>query len=386
MLSNKVFDFSIPVRVHFEVGGVSKIDGEIRAMGGTSVLIVTDKGVIGADLLGAITTPLEREGLNYTVFDEVEPDPSLETIEKGVGVLKEKGCDIIVGIGGGSPIDSAKAIAILTANPGPLTQYEGPDKVPNPVLPIVAIPTTAGTGSEINGSTVITDKARKYKMSIRSSFLVPKLALLDPSLLRSLPPTMVASTGIDALVHAVESYISLGSNPATEGLAIESIRLISENLRAFYASPENIEPASKMLLASSMACMSFANARLGVIHGIAHVLGGRYNIAHGIACAVLLPYAMNYCLIGAIDKFVRIAEVMGEPTAGLTKMESAESSVKAVRKLMMDLDMPQNLSQLGVNEEDIAKIAEAALSSGMHLTTPRKMGRNEIEVLIKEAM
>lgn len=385
MLSNKIFDFSIPARVHFEAGSAAKIGGSIRLLGGTNVLICTDLGVVKANLLVEITSSLEKEGLDYSIFDEVEPNPSIETIEKGFNLLKKNNCDIIIGIGGGSPIDSAKAISILTANPGPLTQYEGPEKVPNPVLPIVAIPTTAGTGSEINGSTVITDKSRKYKMSIRSSHLVPKIALLDPSLLCRLPPKIIASTGMDALVHAIESYVSLGSNPATEGIAIESIKLISENLRAFYANPENIEAASNMLLASSMACMSFSNARLGVIHGIAHVLGGRYNIAHGVACAVLLPYAMSYSLIGSIDKFARVAEVMGV-TCGLTKIELAESSVTVVKKLMKDLGMPENLFQLGVKEEDITTIAEASLSSGMHLTTPRKMDLNAIKEVIAMAM
>lgn len=386
MLSQKVFDFSIPVRVHFEVGGAQKIGNEIRAIGGANVLITTDKGVVGAGLLETIGKYLKNEGLTYSVFDEVEANPSTETVEKGYGLLKEKGCDLIVGIGGGSPIDAAKAIALLTANPAPLAQYEGPDKVPNPVVPVIAIPTTAGTGSEINGSTVLTDRARGYKMSIRSPYLIPKLALLDPALLRSLPPRVVAPTGMDALVHAIESFISRGSSPASEGLAIEAIRLVAQNLRAFYADPSNIEAASNMLMASAMACMSFSNARLGVIHGIAHVLGGRYNIAHGVACAILLPHAMDFCLIGAIDKFARVAEAMGEPTAGMTKMQMALASVEAVRKLMKDIDMPESLAQLGAREDDLDEIAKDALSSGMHLTTPRKTDLEAITAITRKAM
>ncbi len=386
MLSQKVFDFSIPVRVHFETGGARKIGSAIKAIGGSNVLITTDKGVAGAGLLEPITKCLEKEGLVYSVFDEVEANPSTETVDKGYGLLKERGCDVIVGIGGGSPIDAAKAVAILTANPGPLAQYEGPDKLPNPVVPVIAIPTTAGTGSEINGSTVLTDRARKYKMSIRSPYLVPKLALLDPALLCSLPPKVVAPTGMDALVHAIESYISRGSSPASEGLALEAIRLVAQNLRAFYADPSNIEAASNMLMASAMACMSFSNARLGVIHGIAHVLGGRYNIAHGVACAILLPHAMEFCLIGAIDKFARVAEAMGVSTAGMTKMQMAQASVVAVRELMKDIDMPENLAQLGVKENDLSEIAKDALSSGMHLTTPRKTDLEAITAITRKAM
>ncbi|MGD9123668.1 MAG: iron-containing alcohol dehydrogenase, partial [Desulfarculaceae bacterium] len=352
MLSQKVFDFSIPVKVHFEVGGAKKIGSAIKAVGGSNVLIVTDKGVAGAGLHQVITSSLEKEGLSYSVFDKIEANPSTETVEKGHALFKEKGCDVVVGIGGGSPIDAAKAIALLTANPLPLAQYEGPDKVPNPVAPIFAVPTTAGTGSEINGSTVLTDRARKYKMSIRSSHLVPELALLDPALLCSLPPIVVAPTGMDALVHAIEAYVSVISSPATDGLAIEAIRLVGQNLRAFYASPDSLEAASNMLMASAMACMSFSNARLGVIHAIAHVLGGRYNIAHGVACAVLLPHAMEYSLIGAAEKFGRIAVALGEPTKGLTKMQKAKTSVEAVKKLMNDIDMPLGLAELGTKEED----------------------------------
>ena len=386
MLSQKTFDFSIPVKVHFEVGGATKIGAAVKAIGGSKALIATDKGVVGARLHEVITGSLEKEGLAYTIFDEIEANPSTETAEKGHALFRENGCDVVIGIGGGSPVDTAKAISLLTANPLPLAQYEGPDKVPNPVAPILAIPTTAGTGSEINGSTVLTDRVRKYKMSIRSPYLVPKLALLDPALLRSLPPKVIAPTGMDALVHAIESYIALAASPATEGLALEAIRLVGENLRTFYATPDNLEAASNMLMASAMACMSFSNARLGVIHGIAHVLGGRYNIAHGVACAILLPHAMEMCLIGAAEKFGRIAEALGENTSGMTTMQRARASVEAVRKLMVDIDMTQSLARYGAKEEDSNDIASEALTSGMHLNTPRKMGVAEIAALTKKAM
>lgn len=386
MLSQKVFDFSIPVKVHFEVGGAGKIGPAIKADGGSKVLIATDQGVVGAGLHEVITASLEAAGLPYCVFDQVEVNPSTETVEKGYALFQEKGCDAVVGIGGGSPIDTAKAIALLTANPLPLAQYEGPDKVPNPVVPVFAVPTTAGTGSEINGSTVLTDRARKYKMSIRSPYLVPKLALLDPSLLRSLPPRVVAPTGMDALVHAIEAYIAVNSSPPADGLAIEAIRLVGQNLRALYADPGNLEAASNMLVASAMACMAFSNARLGVVHAIAHVLGGRYNIAHGVACAMLLPHAMEFCQIGAAEKFGRIAEALGEPTTGMTQGQKAGAAVAAVKKLMHDLDMPLGLAQVGARDEEAEQIAEEALASGMHLNTPRKMDQADIAALTRKAM
>ncbi len=386
MISNKIFEFLVPGKVRFELGGSNKIGEEIKALGGKNVFISTDKGVLSSNLINGMIASLEKEGLKYTIYDEIEPNPSIEIVEKGIGVFDEKKCDFLVGVGGGSSMDTAKAVGILTANPEPLKQYEGANKVPNPVLPIIAIPTTAGTGSEVNGSTVLTDKSRKYKLSIRSTFLVPSIAILDPSLLRSLPQGVIAQTGMDALVHAIESYVSIMASPITEGLALESIKLVAENLRAFYANPENIEAASKMLVASTMAGISFANARLGYIHAIAHALGGYYNTAHGLTCAVLLPYAMEYSLISNPEKFARIAQVMGEKTGGLPSMESAKKAVEAVKALSKDVDLPQDLKQLGVKAEDIPQIAKNAVETGIQLSTPRKIDLRGIEDTLKAAL
>ena len=385
MVIERIFGFSIPVNVHFEVGGAGKIAKILDSLQAKNALLVTDKGIAGSGSLSSITGSLEKAGLSYLIFDEVEPNPSMETAERASSIINENNCDVVVGVGGGSSIDAAKAAAVLTSNPGPLTQYEGPDKIPNPVLPIIAVPTTAGTGSEINGSTVITDKVRKYKMSIRSQFLVPKMALLDPSLMRSLPQNVIASTGMDALVHAVESYISLGATPMTEALALRSIELISENIRAFYANPDNLEAAGNMLIASSMASMSFSNARLGVIHAIAHALGGYYNIPHGLACAVLLPPAMEFSLIAVPEKLAKIATIMGGCAEYSSPLAAAEKSIGLIRELMRQLDLPENLEQFGVNEAEIPAIAKNAVATGIHLSTPRRVDLECIERIMKAA-
>ena len=264
MVINKAFEFGIKTQIQFEAGGINHAGETIKALGGKNVLIATDKGLLKANLIDGLIDSLKKEGLAFTIYDEVEPNPTIAVVEKGAGLFKTKGCDFLVGMGGGSSMDTAKVIGLLTTNAGPVNQYEGANKVPNPVPPIIAIPTTAGTGAEVNGSAVITDKARMYKMSIRSDLLVPRVAILDPALILSLPPHIIASTGMDALVHAIESYISLGSSPITKALAIGSIGLISENLRCFYANPANLEAAGKMILASTMAGMSFTNAPPGL--------------------------------------------------------------------------------------------------------------------------
>ncbi|MBT4268611.1 MAG: iron-containing alcohol dehydrogenase [Deltaproteobacteria bacterium] len=386
MISGKVFEFLYSGKIVFEVGGISSLGERIKKLGGKKVFISIDKGILNSKSIAEGIASIEKEGLQYTIFSDIEPNPSIEIAEKGSRIFLENQCDFLVGIGGGSSIDTAKAIGILTTNPGPLTQYEGPDKVSNPVPAIIAIPTTAGTGTEVTGSTVLTDPVRKYKLSIRSDFLLPRIALLDPSLLCSLPTAVIASTGMDALVHAIESFISVGASPISDGLALEAIRLCGENLRNFYANPDNLEAASNMMLASTLAGVSFANARLGCIHAIAHALGGYYNIAHGVACAVLLPFGMEYNLIANPEKFARIASAMGEKIDGLGQMNAARRSVDAVRSLLKDLGIPETLTEQGVKSEDIPQVSRNAAETGIHFSSPRKTGLKELESILMTAL
>lgn len=386
MIVTRTFDFLGPGKIHFKPGGSKSTGPMVRSLGGKNVFLATDKGVKNANLLDGIISSLKAEGINFTVFDEIEANPSLETVEKGFDLFKQHNCDFLVGFGGGSPIDTAKAIGVLTTNNPPIKQYEGADKVKNPVVPILAVPTTAGTGSEVTGVSVITDKSRNHKMSIRSPFLVPRIALLDPTLLCSLPTHTIASTGMDALVHAVESFISTNAFPITEGLALESMKLIADNLRAFYANPDNLEAAGSMILASCMAGISFANARLGVVHAVAHVLGGYYNIPHGLACAVLLPHAMQYSLIANPQKYIRIAAAFGEMTDTLPLIKAAQRAVDAVKALSRDIGIPESLGQLGAKPDKVPQMAQAAIDSGIHLTTPRKIDLAGIESMLKDAL
>src|SRR3972149_335187 len=251
-----VFEFVTIGKISFQPGSIRKLGEEVKTLRGRKVLLVTDKGVRNSGVLTKAIESLEKEGLPHVVFDEVEPNPSLETAQKGYALLKEKGCDTLVAIGGGSPMDTAKAIGVQATNPEPLLKYEGSNKVVNPLPPLIAVPTTAGTGSEVTGASVITDRARKYKMPIRSAFLIPRVALLDPEVLATLPPLVLATTGMDALTHACETFVSTLTNPLSQGLAYESIRLIGKYLRPLYANPDNREAQGYMMLASTMAGMA----------------------------------------------------------------------------------------------------------------------------------
>jgi len=386
MSLHKSFAFHSPTKIVFEVGVAEKLGEKLRAEGWGNAFITADLGIVNSGLLEKIVGSLEHSGLSYTVFSDFEANPTIQAIEKGSEAFKQSDCDVLVGIGGGSSMDTAKGVSILTTNPGPLQEYEGPDKVPNAVTPIIAVPTTAGTGAEVTATTVLTDHDRKYKLSIRSPHLIPVVALLDPCLLCSLPPKVIAATGMDALVHAVESYISLGASPLTDQLAMAAIRTIAENIRLFYANPENIEAAGNMLLASTMAGMSFTNARLGCVHALAHALGGFYNIPHGLACAVLLSRAIAYNLISNPVKIAQIASGMGADVHGLNRMEAARLAVSEIEMLTTHLDLPTHLQELSVRKEDIPLLVESALKTGIHASSPRKIGREGLEIILRAAL
>ena len=381
----KAFQFTSFTRLHFRPGGIKKLGEEVKNVGGRKILLVTDKGVRKSGALEKAIEPLEKDQIPYVIFDEVEPNPSLETVEKGFELLKKEECDSLVAIGGGSAIDAAKGIGILATNPDPLFKYEGANKIPNTPLPLVAVPTTCGTGSEVTGAAVITDKARKYKLSVRSTLIIPRVALLDPKLLCTLPPPILAATGMDALTHAYEAFVSTATNPVSEALAYDSIRLIGQNLRRFYANPDNLDAAGCMMLASTMAGIAFYNGRVGVVHAMAHPLGGFFNIPHGVANAILLPHCMDFTRIAVPERFVRIAEALREDIWGISTDEASRKAVEGVRAMMEDINIPAGLEEVGAKREAFDAMAKDAVASGIHLTTPRKTTYDDIMALYEAA-
>jgi alcohol dehydrogenase class IV len=380
-----VFEFMTIGRIYFQPGSIKKLGEEVKTLRGRKVLLVTDKGVRNSGVLTKAIESLEKEGLSYVVFDEVEPNPSLETAQKGYALLKEKGCDILAAVGGGSPMDTAKAIGIQATNPEPLLKYEGSNKVVNPLPPLIAVPTTAGTGSEVTGASVITDRTRKYKTPIRSPFLIPRVALLDPEVLATLPPLVLASTGMDALTHAYETFVSTLTNPISQALAYDSMRLIGKYLRALYANPDNREAQGHMMLASTMAGIAFFNGRVGIVHAMAHPLGGHFNVPHGVANAVLLPFCMDYARLAAPELFSRIAEAMDEDIRGLSVEAAGKKAVDAVRNLMADVNIPKSLREVGVKKEAFDVMAKDSMASGIHATTPRKVSYEDTMAIYEAA-
>ncbi|NLG32479.1 MAG: iron-containing alcohol dehydrogenase [Syntrophomonadaceae bacterium] len=381
------FGFYLPTKLVYEVGAIkSKLAGELGQFKASSVVIVTDKGVVGAGLLKDVESALETAGIKYAIFDEVEPNPSTETCYKGAEVAKSIGAEAIVTVGGGSPMDVAKAVAILVTNGGDLDGYEGADKFSNDPLPLIAIPTTAGTGSEVTPFAVITIKARNYKMTVLSNRILPRVAILDPLVIGTVPAPVAAACGMDALTHAIEAFINQVASPATDAMAVEAMRLIGKYLRAYVANRQNLEAAGGMLVASNLAGIAFGIARLGNCHAMAHPLGGFFNIAHGVANAILLPHIMEFNMLADRGKFKRIAALLGEDVSGLTDLEAAPLAVEAVKKLSKDIGIPATLSEVGVKEEAIPQMSKDAMLSGNVKINPRSTTLQDIENLFKSAM
>jgi alcohol dehydrogenase class IV len=335
--------------------------------------------------LEAVEKSLSDHNIAYTIFDETEPNPSAESIMKGLEQLKLQSYDYVLAFGGGSSIDTAKGIGIMAGNPGHILDYEGVGKIMNPGIPLVVIPTTAGTGSEVTAATIVTNSQTHFKAAVISPHLYPKLALLDPLLTEKLPPDITAATGMDALTHAIESYTSKTANPASRALAIEAIRMIGKNLTKAFFVGSDMASREHMLMASMMAGAAFAQSRLGNVHAISHTLGGVFNIAHGIANAVLLPFVMRFNLPACPEQMRDIAEALGEDTYQIPVTEAAEKAIAAVIKLNKSLNIPLNIKDLGVSLDQLSKLVEDSMKSGNVLINPRLTKPADIKLIIENA-
>jgi alcohol dehydrogenase class IV len=382
----RVFTWEMPVKL--VVGpGCSKMAGqEFKKLGGSKALIVTDRGVEGAGVLSGILESLDGADFPYTIFNGVEPNPSIDCVQKAVALFKAEGCDCLLAVGGGSSMDTAKvAGAVLNNSHMDIREMEGVGKFPNPIPPLLVVPTTCGTGAEATPTGVVTDTAKHYKFPVMHSLLYPKVALIDGSLLTKLPGPVVASTGIDALCHALESYTNLNTNPISDALDLKAISMISKWLRPATANG-NLEAMSNMVLASTIAGMGFANTRVTIVHAMSHPVSGFYGVPHGVANAVLLPYVMEYNLIGNPQRFADIAQAMGEDTFGLTVMEAARLSVKAVRELNQDLGIPATFKPYGVTEEHLDAMVEDTFKSGNIPVNPVRVTREAVISIYRQAI
>lgn len=367
-------------------GAVSKIGEQAKIIGGSKALVVTDKPLVEIGIVEKVVSLLKSSGVDSVIYDGVNPNPSVKNVEDGLTLYKNENCDIIVAVGGGSPIDCAKGIGLVATNGGSIKDYEGVDKSKNPMPPFIAINTTAGTASEMTRFTIITDTDRHIKMAIIDWHVTPTVSINDPELMVSMPASLTAATGMDALTHAVEAYVSTIATPVTDSAALKAIELISQYLRPAVANGQNIQAREKMAYAEFLAGMAFNNASLGYVHAMAHQLGGFYDLPHGVCNAVLLPHVQRYNMIACPERFVDIAIAMGENVEGLSTIEAAEKALEAIQRLSRDIGIPSGLKELGVKEEDLSILAENAMKDACGLTNPRKANKEDIIQIFRSAM
>jgi alcohol dehydrogenase class IV len=362
-------------------GAVEQLGEQCRKRGWQKALLVTDTIMQSLGLAGRVQEILAAAGIGSAVYAGVNTEPVVEFVQEGLAIFKAEGCDCVVAVGGGSPIDAAKAIAAMSTNPGSIEQYKGIGKLTVPGAPLVAIPTTAGTGSEATLYTVITDQKTDIKMLIGSPYLMPTIAIVDPLLTLSSPPGVTAATGVDALVHAIEAYVSVKRQPMTDVLCLSAIELLAGNIRQAWANGNNIAAREQMMLGAMQAGIAFSNSSVALVHGMSRPIGANFHIAHGVSNAALLAVVTEFSLIGDPARYANVARCMGEPTAGLSVMEAADLAVKAIRRLVKDIKIP-SLRQLGVDRDRLLELApamaEAAIDSGSPGNNPRKPTKQEI--------
>ncbi|MGP3593119.1 lactaldehyde reductase [Vagococcus sp. WN89Y] len=349
-------------------------------------LIVTDGQLVELGLLSSLFTALHAHNMAYYLFDEVFPNPTEELVQKGYAAWQKAGCDYIIAFGGGSPIDTAKAIKILTANPGPSTAYSGVGKVKNPGVPLVAINTTAGTAAEMTSNAVIIDSQRQVKEVIIDPNIIPDIAVDDASVMLAIPAAVTAATGMDALTHAIEAYVSVGAHPLTDANALEAIRLINLWLPKAVANGQNLEAREQMAYAQYLAGMAFNSAGLGLVHALAHQPGATHNLPHGVCNAILLPIIENFNRPHAITRFTRVAQAMGVDTTGMSEEAASQEAIKAIRALSARVGIPSGLGELGVRKEDIEGWLDKALADPCAPCNPRSASRDEVRELYLEAL
>ncbi len=387
MPSYNPFTITQPTEIHFGQGIIQSLPAVIKQIGGSKPLIVIDPGLEQAGLDKGILKHLKSDKISYKVYNKVDPEPGLKLADQGAKIALKGGCDCVVGIGGGSAMDIAKAIAILMTNGGKAEDYIGLGKINKPGVPKIMVPTSAGTGAEATFTAVFINEKTGSKGGMNGDPLYPEAAILDPELTHSLPPHVTATTGIDALTHALESYTSIQAHPISEMYSTSAISLISQNIRTAYADGRNMEARSNMLLASLMAGKGLAMAGVGLVHAMAYPLGGMFGIPHGLANAVLLPYVTEYNVIGNLQKHAHIAEMLDLDIKGLSLRDAAGMSAAGLHDLNHDLGIPASLVDLGISEDRIPEMADIALTVARPVeNNPRQPSRDEVIAIYEYAM
>jgi alcohol dehydrogenase len=366
--------------------GVDEAIKDINAFGFKRALIVTDKPLVKIGLVEKVASKLTANGVTVFIFDGVQPNPTMRNVEAGLAILKANECDFIISLGGGSPHDCAKGIALVATNGGSIKDYEGVDVSTKAQLPLVAINTTAGTASEMTRFCIITDESRHIKMAIVDKNTTPILSVNDPELMLEKPAQLTAATGMDALTHAVEAYVSIAANPITDACAIKAIELIQANLINAVKNGKDIQAREQMAYAQFLAGMAFNNASLGYVHAMAHQLGGFYDLPHGVCNALLLPHVQEYNAQVAAPRLKDVAKAMGVDVAKMTDEQGAKAAIDAIKTLAIAVDIPKNLTLLGVKAADIPTLADNALRDACGFTNPKQATHAEICQIFTNAL
>ena len=380
------YSFFMPPVNHMGEGCLEGALNDIVSLGLTKALVVTDKVLNEIGLVSDVTEQLGAKGITSVVFDGTQPNPTCGNVKDGLKLLEENECDFVISLGGGSPHDCAKGIALVATNGGEIKDYEGLNMSAKPQMPLVAINTTAGTASEITRFCIITDEERHVKMAIVDKNTTPVMSVNDSFLMKGMPASLTAATGMDALTHAVEAYVSTIATPVTDCSALKAIELIGQFLRRAVGNGEDMEAREQMAYAQLLAGMAFNNASLGYVHAMAHQLGGFYDLPHGVCNAVLLPHVSAFNARVRPEKLADVAVALGENVHGLTDVEAAEKALSAIQRLSKDIGIPAGLTELGVKEEDFKVLATNAMKDACSLTNPKKATLEDIIGIYAAAM
>ncbi|MFM5508597.1 L-threonine dehydrogenase [Aeromonas rivipollensis] len=380
------FKFYIPAVNLMGAGCLQEAAADIQGHGFRKALIVTDKILNQIGVVARLTSLLAEHGIESAVFDDTRPNPTMSNVESGLAMIKAHGCDCVISLGGGSPHDCAKGIALVATNGGSIQDYEGVDCSARPQLPLIAINTTAGTASEMTRFCIITDETRQVKMAIIDKHVTPLMSVNDPELMLAKPAGLTAATGMDALTHAIEAYVSTAATPVTDASAVMAIELIARHLRTAVNQGDDLQAREQMAYAQFLAGMAFNNASLGYVHAMAHQLGGFYDLPHGVCNAVLLPHVQAYNARVSAARLKDVARHMGVDVSAMSDAQGAEAAITAIKQLALDVKIPAGLEQLGVRADDFDVLASNALKDACGFTNPRQASHEEIVAIFRAAM
>lgn len=387
----KEFNYYMPTKVIFGPGRLDEIGKEAKQIGSKAILVTGRRAMRKFGITERVEKLLKAAGVAIVPYEKAQPNPTVATVDTGAKIVIEEKCDLVIGLGGGSAIDTAKGIAIVATQGGSIWDYMEAGKKPEEVkeitsktLPIIAIPTTSGTGTETSLYAVVTNTESKLKEGTGSPYLFPKVSIIDPELLVSMPPELTAYTGMDAFGHALEGYTSKFANMATDNLATEALRLISASLRKAYRDGKNLKARADIAWGAALSGMVISQVDANLCHAMSHPLSAHYDIAHGLAVGLLTPVTMEYNIDALPDKYINVAKIMGEEIKELPKKEAAKLAVKAVRRLLNDIGFPKGFKKIGVEERDLEKLAQDTLLMGALTTNIKEVKFEDIVNLFKK--